>query len=131
MFTSKLNKLINLINQSKVLKKNYFFILKTPQLDKFLNIFQEERCIQFYKIITKEDNKTYYQVFLNLNIDYQLINLVSNFQQYFFKIKFLKIFLASNIRLKVYLNTKKGLLRDVDAVTKKVGGVLLFGIKYL
>lgn len=131
MIINKLNKLIYLINQSKMLNKNYFFILKTPENLLLLKLLQVEHCINFYKIIKKENNKLFLQVYVNNSATFELFSLVSNFQQYFFKVKFLKKYIISNIKLKLYLNTKNGIIRETDAILQNVGGTLLFGIKYL
>ena len=32
--------------------------------------------------------------------------------------------------MKIYLNTKKGIICDYDALEQNLGGILLFGIKY-
>lgn len=130
MFISKLNHLIFLINQSKSLNKNYFFILKTPQILNFIKILQEDRCIHFYKIIKKNNNKIYLQVYINNIANFELFSLISNYQQYFFKTKFLKQYLNSNIKMKIYLNTKSGIVCEDSAIKKNIGGTLLFGIKY-
>lgn len=131
MLINKLNRLIFLVNQAKSLNKNYFFILKTPELLEVLKILQNERCVTFYKIVKKIDNKIYLQIYVNTLANFELFSLVSNYQQYFFKIKFLKKYINSTIKLKIYLNTKNGIIRDFDAIQQNLGGTLLFGIKYL
>jgi len=131
MLINKLNNLIFLINQTKSLNKNFFFILKTPELLQIIKILQEERCVNFYKIIKKTDNKTYLQIYINNHANFELFSLASNYQQYFFKIHFLQKYVFSTIRLKLFLNTKNGILRDFDAIKQNLGGTPLFGIKYL
>lgn len=131
MIIKKLNRLIFLLNQAKTLNKNYFFMLKTPELLTFLKILQTERCISFFRIVKKSNNKTFLQIYLNTTGNFEVFSLASNYQQYFFKIKFLKVYLNSNIKLKVYLNTKNGVICDTEAIQQNLGGTLLFGIKYL
>jgi ribosomal protein S8 len=131
MFLNKINKLIYLLNQSKNSKKPYFYILKTPELLKVLYIFQKERCINFFILEKRHDNIEYFKVYINMLSCIEIFTFVSNLRYYSCKVSFLKIYKISNLKMKLYINTKKGLICDSTAINKNVGGTLYFGLKYL
>jgi hypothetical protein len=127
----KIVQLFKYYKQCKLNKKSFFYISKSLDLVNMLDLLQKERCIYFYKTIQKSDNLFYFKIYINKSNCLELINFLKLKQYHYMTQESVRFLISTNLRLKFFFNTKRGLLTGSDLLLRSCGGLLLFGIKYV
>ena len=131
--TFLLGSLLGRINLARVHKKNFILHKKSNKLELFLNIFIKENIIKNYLI-----NNNYFIIFLKSKNSVSFIKnikfLSKPWKKYFitwYKLNSLIECKNFNLNTSIYfLNTTKGILTGQNALIQKIGGELLFQIRF-